>query len=351
MEWERFSTDELEQRLHQSRVIQAQLAAGDLEVLEELDRRQVATGDGARSLSEWVAARVDVAPATAKRLVRTMRRTVDQPELREALAEGVSFDRVEALSRIAENVGLMEWADVNRIHHEATKRTRIKPDNEQRSFEDRFLVLQPNLDKTWWRTWGGFDGYTGELIDKTLTEAADHLPAETNHMPQAWKRATALVQTLMADEPPPTQITVFVEAKTAVPTNGEAGVVLESGTRVGPQALQAVLCDSIVEVTARAEDGQPMAYGRKHRTAPPAMKRALLAETGHTCAVDGCTSRHRLQAHHINHWHPDGTTDPDNLVILCWYHHHVVVHEQGFQIQYHPDRRRIRLTKPKRGPP
>jgi len=36
-----------------------------------LDARQVATGDGCRSLSEWAASRLDVSLETAKSLVRT----------------------------------------------------------------------------------------------------------------------------------------------------------------------------------------------------------------------------------------------------------------------------------------
>ena len=351
MDWERLSTDELEQRLTRSRAIQSQLVAGDLEVLEELDRRQVATGDGSRSLSEWVSSRVDVAPETAKTLVRTMRRTASRPQLRNALADGASFDRVEALSRIPDSVGLMEWADINRVRAEAAKRARVTADAETRSAEDRFLVLQPTLDKTWWKAWGGFDGHTGEIVDKVLTEAADALPKEADHMPSGWKRATALVQTLISDDPLPGQVTVMIDSTTATPTGAEAGVTLESGTRVGRLALEAILCDSILEVTALSEHGQPMTYGRRHRVTPPALKRALLAEAGYTCAADGCTSRHRLQAHHMTPWSQGGTTTPENLVILCWYHHHVVIHEQGFQIQLHPDRRRIRFTRPKRGPP
>jgi hypothetical protein len=104
MGYEGWSTDRLEQELAAGEAERSRLAAVDLAVLEELDARQVATADGCRSLSEWVASRLDVSPETAKSLVRTMRRTSDRPELREALAAGeIGFDRVEALSRIPEH--------------------------------------------------------------------------------------------------------------------------------------------------------------------------------------------------------------------------------------------------------
>jgi hypothetical protein len=101
MELERSSTDALEQQLIADERLVARLRARQMAVLEELDVRQVATGDGARSLSEWVSGRLDVGPETAKTLVRTMRRLQDRPDLCDDLASGrVSFDRIEAVSRI-----------------------------------------------------------------------------------------------------------------------------------------------------------------------------------------------------------------------------------------------------------
>jgi hypothetical protein len=104
-----WTTDQLEQELLADEAERSRLAAKDLAILEELDGRQVATGDGCRSLSEWTASRLDVSRETAKSLVRTMRRTIDRPDLRAELVSGeVSFDRVEALSRILVDVGLCE---------------------------------------------------------------------------------------------------------------------------------------------------------------------------------------------------------------------------------------------------
>ncbi|MFQ5522663.1 MAG: hypothetical protein ACE5F5_03690, partial [Acidimicrobiia bacterium] len=106
MDFDHVTTDQLEQQLVSDEELVARLRARQLEILEELDRRQIATADGSRSMAEWVAARLDVGPDTAKRLVGTMRRTCERPDLREALTDGVSLDRIEALSRISEEVGL-----------------------------------------------------------------------------------------------------------------------------------------------------------------------------------------------------------------------------------------------------
>jgi hypothetical protein len=125
-------------------------------------------------------------------------------------------------------------------------------------------------------------------------------------------------------------------------------VVLEAGPRVSADALTAILCDATTEVIARTEDGRLMEYGRRLRIAPPSMRRAILFRDGNVCVADACESRYRIEAHHIVPWTEGGPTDPDNLISLCWFHHHVVVHERGFQPFRHPDHGRIRFRLPDR---
>jgi hypothetical protein len=353
MDWERSSTDSIEQQLVEDERLIGRLRARQMAALAELDTRQIATADGSRSLSEWVSARLDTGPESAKTLVRTMRRLQERPDLERYLAVGeVSFDRTEALSRIHEDVGLMAWADVAGVRREAAKRARISAEIAERTAKDRFFVMQPSLDESWWKVWGGLEGHSGALVDKVLTEAADALPEiEGFDADTGWKRATALVESLISDDAPPANVTVIVDAADAAPTDGEAGVTLEPGSRVGREALQAILCDAVTEVTARDGAGRYMDYGRGQRTAPPALRRALLAEAGFTCAADGCTSRRRLQIHHLTPWAEGGETKQSDLVVLCWFHHHVVVHERGFEVVFAPDRRRVRFRRPERGPP
>jgi hypothetical protein len=180
MELERSSTDALEQQLIADERLVARLRARQMAVLEELDVRQVATGDGARSLSEWVSGRLDVGPETAKTLVRTMRRLQDRPDLSDDLASGrVSFDRIEAVSRIhADDAGLLEWADVSGVRREAAKRARVTAEEEYRS--GRRPVpghAAVNLERdARWKLWGVNWTRTREsIVDKVLTEASDRL--------------------------------------------------------------------------------------------------------------------------------------------------------------------------------
>ncbi|HEX6947352.1 MAG TPA: hypothetical protein VF246_08380, partial [Acidimicrobiia bacterium] len=104
------SVDSRQQELVELEHVISAARARQLDLLEELDQEQVHTADGCRTLGEWVSLVLDTSLDEARSLVRTMRRTVGRPGLRRALADGVSFRRVEALSRIPEDVGLgLEW--------------------------------------------------------------------------------------------------------------------------------------------------------------------------------------------------------------------------------------------------
>lgn len=77
--------------------------------------------------------------------------------------------------------------------------------------------------------------------------------------------------------------------------------------------------------------GTPLDVGRKTRTIPPAIRRALHVRDG-GCRFPGCTRRSFLDAHHIEHWSAGGATSRDNLVLLCSFHH-TLVHEGGFRVR------------------
>jgi 5-methylcytosine-specific restriction endonuclease McrA len=350
MDWERFSNDQVEEILAVAERKFSEGRALQIEALEELDRRQVFTADGCRNLSEWTASRLDVGSDTARTLVQTMRRTTDKPWIRQALSAGaISFDRAAALSRIDENVGTLSHLDVSGVRREAADRVELTVEDEIRSAEDRYLIMQPSLDESWWTLRGGLDGVTGAVIDQALTQKADELPElpDGSRGSGAWRKATALYELASGGSSPQAQLTVFVDAEKATPTSGKAGVRLEAGPRVGARALEAIFCDSVTEVTVNSADGEFISYGRKSRMIPPALRRAVLARTGGHCAVDGCDSTYRVEVHHRIPWSEGGRTDPENLIALCWFHHHIAVHERGFQIYEHPDHGRIRLRRPR----
>ena len=66
----------------------------------------------------------------------------------------------------------------------------------------------------------------------------------------------------------------------------------------------------------------PLYVGRAARIVTAAQWRALVVRDRH-CVIKGCRRRPlQCQAHHVRHWLDGGTTDLDNLVLLCFQHHH-----------------------------
>jgi hypothetical protein len=79
------------------------------------------------------------------------------------------------------------------------------------------------------------------------------------------------------------------------------------------------------------EHGDPLSVGRRTRTLPASLMRALLHRDA-TCRFPGCTNRLFLDGHHIEHWADGGETSLENTCLLCS-HHHAFVHEHGYRIE------------------
>ena len=76
--------------------------------------------------------------------------------------------------------------------------------------------------------------------------------------------------------------------------------------------------------------GAVLDVGRKTRTIPSAIRRALTARDTQ-CQFPGCVAQ-RCDAHHLVHWADGGATAIDNLVLLCRRHHRLV-HEGGYTLR------------------
>ncbi|MCG6987319.1 MAG: HNH endonuclease [Gemmatimonadetes bacterium] len=120
----------------------------------------------------------------------------------------------------------------------------------------------------------------------------------------------------------------------AVPrTTGLGRSELEDGVRVSAETSRRLACDaSMVEVRHRA-DGKILDIGRRTRTIPPAIRRALeIRDRG--CVFPGCGLRF-TDAHHVVHWADGGATKLENLALVCR-HHHRLLHEEGYRLELNP---------------
>ena len=125
------------------------------------------------------------------------------------------------------------------------------------------------------------------------------------------------------------QVMLHVDQDPLSPDGVLAGA-LEDGTPVSAETLRRVACDCGLLAQGEHGDLSNVSIGRRSRSIPPAIRRALrLRDRG--CCFPGCTHDRFLHGHHIQHWLHGGETSMTNLACLCSFHHHLV-HEGGWSV-------------------
>ncbi len=371
---DRVTIDTIEQEMLALESLIGRARARQVTLLREIDRRQVPTGDGCASVKEWVTGRLDLHPVTGGELAFLAKSGSNMSDL---AAGGISFDRAAAIARLkaagADEVTIerSRGVAVQQVRRIESQHTLHKLRDETQVFEDRHLYAQFSLDFTWVQIRGGLAGVDGERLLAGLDQRADTLVSEDDEhrpaLPQ--RRADALVSWALDELDGDVGSSdggtgdggtgngrshrmhgaIFIDAQLAARSRGEAGASTRHGLRVGPNTLAEILCSGTIDITL-VDDGILKAVGTGSSSLPPRTRRYVLQRDG-GCTADGCTSRYRLEPHHILPRSMGGSDDPINLTTLCWFHHHVVVHQRGYEIdpQSPPGRRRFRRST--RAPP
>src|SRR5262249_27720208 len=129
---------------------------------------------------------------------------------------------------------------------------------------------------------------------------------------------------LRGDPParPPVEVLVHVDATTLTGRGERAGISAETARRL--------LCDAGIVPILEDAHATPLDVGRKTRSIPTALRRALRTrDVG--CRFPGCTHTRYVDAHHLPHWVDGGATSLANTALLCT-RHHTLVHEGGFRV-------------------
>ena len=150
---------------------------------------------------------------------------------------------------------------------------------------------------------------TANLGAEQATIAAPHISAETFEVSEAAFERVA----------PETDLDA-----------GLAVIEQAGGLHLGREAARRVACDAGLVVLHHGAGGEVLDVGRRTRTVPSAMRRALLSRDRGQCQFPGCESRH-CDAHHVEHWADGGETRLQNLVLACRFHHRAL-HEGGFRV-------------------
>ena len=138
------------------------------------------------------------------------------------------------------------------------------------------------------------------------------------------------------------QIIVHVDADTL--RDGGAGrCELEDGPSLLVETARRLACDASVVAVVENEQGEPLNVGRKTRSIPPAIRRAL-SSRDRGCRFPGCANTRYVDAHHIQHWAQGGETKMSNLVQLCRFHHRQA--HEGRVVVQHCDDGALRFVRP-----
>jgi len=360
MSWNTRSVADLESELVAVEAEISEARARQTVLVNELDRAQAPQSDGSRSMVEWLQSHLDVDHRTARDLLLAGRRIGHHRYLSFQLADGhATFQRTIAALKYADTGATYDEVtasfgqDLDGVARLTAHRRRVAPRHEQDTFVGRYFTMQPSLDESSYRMHGQLPGIMGRSLEMALHQRGDELPqpAEGEPSSRGRRNADALVTIAMdslegtdtgAGAPAPL-VTVFVDAaQPTIDTNRAVDTAqIAFGPIVGPNALEGLLCTGRIQVIG-LDDGTPVVTSRATRAIPRAIRHTVMHRDG-GCTIDGCRSRYRLQPHHITPWSRGGDHTINNLTTLCWYHHHIAIHGEGYCIdpESPPQRRRL----------
>lgn len=114
------------------------------------------------------------------------------------------------------------------------------------------------------------------------------------------------------------------------------GVDDDTQEPVDTGCVDTYLCDCKIHTILRDAHGAPIAFGRLRYTVTRKQFRQISTRDG-GCRIPGCDRKVRhCDAHHIHYWRYGGSTDYDNLVLLCSRHQHLV-HRLGLHLKLLPN--------------
>ncbi len=324
-------------------------------LIAEFDERLGWAEWGVKSCAHWLSWRCSIGLGTAREHVRVARRMAELPLVSGAFATGeLSYSKVRALTRVAvpeTEASLVELArhatgaQVEKLIRGYEGALRACTESADRSHERRCLQWQIEDDGSL-SIRGRLPAEDGALLLRALESADDPaatgLDAGARHADALTAVARAALETKGRERSggDPVEVIVHVDAASLAAERVVERCEIEGGPVVAPETARRLSCDAAVVCVAEG-NGQTLDVGRRTRSIPPALRRALRSRDG-GCRFPGCTHRRFLHAHHITHWARGGETKLGNLVQLCS-HHHRLVHEGGFGVEVdHTGRLRFR---------
>ena len=324
-----------------------------LELVQRFDEAGGWADFGYLSCASWLSASSGVSPRAATEQVRVARALSERNAIKEALTSGeLSYSKAAAITRIATDNNESDLLAIAKAASAADTEGMVRDyrravrASELRVAEERHTrrYCRSGYDQDGWYLRARLCPEDGALVTKALevTEQALQQDDHGDHhgderAPYEARTADALVaiaESTLAHAPKARgghdryHILVHADLKTLA---GDGGCgELHDGPALNPETLRRLACDSCL-TTVLEQNGQPLDVGRRTRSIPTGIARALQARDRH-CRFPGCRRTRFTERHHIRFVVRDrGETSLDNLIVLCWAHHRLL-HEGGFTL-------------------
>jgi hypothetical protein len=337
-----------------------------LALVAEFDREKAYERHGLASTAQWLNWQCGIRAVAAREKVRVARALEQLPEIADAFSKGeISYSKVRAMTRAATPANESVLVHIARHGTAAHVEKLVKrfqwtqrrdtASTAQRQHEHRNAYCFYDMD-------GEFVLHArlpreiGAVVRKALDVAVEavreskEVTAETPlQIPaNAWEAdALRLIaerflehrgeETGAGSSADRLQVVVHIDQailseQQAAEEDGEPHrCELEDGPALALDTARRLACDATVVGIVEGDDGEPLDIGRKSRSIPPAIARALRARDG-GCRYPGCDRTRYCEGHHIKHWANRGETKLKNLITLCGFHHRLV-HEGGYGLR------------------
>lgn len=336
----------------------ATIALEMIGVQKEIDRLQLrfsrlaaefaATGywddEGSVSAIDWIRFNCHMTSNAAADRVAVGTRLGDLSRSVRAVADGeIGFAHVAVMARTANAVGdrfdETHLVDIARaqspgkfhftcLHYRHAADPKGYADEQAQQVENRRLSVSTWEDGSVLVN-GVLDPVGGATV-RTALEPLARRSGRHDHREREQRLADALVELAGGGEQPAhLQVTSSVE--TLLGLAGAPAAEVEFSLPVSSKTVERLACDSSITRVLLDQESVVIDVGRAKRVVSGPARRALNARDQH-CTWPGCDRPASWSAaHHVVHWTHGGTTDLDNLVLLC-HRHHWMVHEGGWQL-------------------
>ena len=340
-----------------------------LSLIAEFDRRHGWSDGSTQSCAHWLNWQCGIDIGAAREKVRVAHALEKLPRIAAAMARGeLSYSKARALTRVAcekteeyfLSIALHGTAahveKLVRCYRHAKESAELSREAQQQATrkvtyfhdDDGSLVLKARLPAE-----------IGALVIKALDAAMNDSAVSDVSAETSSKQAACRTFVTVSEETPSwgarradafgriaesflqhgaealnggdrQQIVIHVDAETLRETCA-GRCELEDGPSLPVETVRRLACDASIVSVLEDAHGEPLNVGRKTRSIPPALRRALNSRD-RGCRFPGCSNTRYVDAHHIQHWSKGGETKLSNLVQLYRFHHRQV-HEGRVLVQ------------------